>query len=139
MTRFSFMSRFHLHVRFSSLAHFHFFLLYILNMSLQRVLEVARKNGMPVIITDNSGSEPMVILPLEQFEAMAFSAQSSALSAQSEKDPALEQAIAEMTAERLKSRVEEAAVQLEDLAKQAKENPEISLEERFYLEPLEDE
>ena len=141
------------HFGLNSLAHFHFFLLYIFNMSLQRVLEIARKNGMPVIITDNSGLDPMVILPLEQFEALIGGEKvaqggstSNVLRPTIELDPepstqdaGLDQAIAEMTAERLKSRVEEAAVQLEDLAKQAQENPEISLEERFYLEPLEDE
>lgn len=108
---------------------------------------------MPVIITDNSGLDPMVILPLEQFEALIGGEKvaqggstSNVLRPTIELDPepstqdaGLDQAIAEMTAERLKSRVEEAAVQLEDLAKQAQENPEISLEERFYLEPLEDE
>lgn len=40
-------------------------------MSMQRVLETARKLGLPVIMTDVAGREPMVIMPLEQFEAMA--------------------------------------------------------------------
>jgi len=39
-------------------------------MSLQNVFESARKMGVPVIVTDPSGREPMVVLPLEQFEAM---------------------------------------------------------------------
>lgn len=133
------------------LVRFSFLLLHILTMSLQHVLEVARKNGMPVIITDMSGREPMVIMPLEQFEAMAFSTQSSMLntqfsvsSTQSQKDTApgirnseLDNAIAEMAAERAKSRMEEAARQLEDLTKQTQSplDEEIPLEERFYIEP----
>lgn len=40
-------------------------------MSLQRVIDIARKNGMPVVVTDPAGHHPMVVLSLEQFEAMA--------------------------------------------------------------------
>lgn len=124
-------------------------------MSLQRVLETGRKIGMPVIITDLSGRDPMVILPLEQFEAMAGTAQKgtsvtkkapvelprrvppSSDSAFSLTDSA-EQAFADMTAERAKARVEEAATQLEAVVAKSPENPDFSLEERFYLEPVED-
>ena len=121
-------------------------------MSLQHVLEVARKNGMPVIITDMSGREPMVIMPLEQFEAMAFSTQSSTLSTeyrvpsnQSQKDPSLgtrnlelDNAIAEMAAERARSRMEDAASQLENLSKQSPSDDDTPLEERFFIEPTND-
>lgn len=43
----------------------------IFSMSLQRVIDIARKNGMPVVVTDPAGHHPMVVLSLEQFEAMA--------------------------------------------------------------------
>ena len=39
-------------------------------MSLQRVFESARKLGLPVVVTDPSGREPFVLLPLDQFEAL---------------------------------------------------------------------
>lgn len=39
-------------------------------MSLQRIIEVARRQGMPVILTDVAGREPMVVLPLEAYEKM---------------------------------------------------------------------
>lgn len=39
-------------------------------MSWQRIMEVARKQGMPVIVTDVAGREPMVILPLEGYERL---------------------------------------------------------------------
>lgn len=39
-------------------------------MSLQRIIELARRQGMPVILTDVAGREPMVVLPLEAYEAM---------------------------------------------------------------------
>jgi hypothetical protein len=118
-------------------------------MSLQRVLETARKTGAPVIVTDVAGREPMVILPLEQFEALTGvgsetvrpAVRTAPVAPRREtkivvEDP-VDRAFAEMAAERLKNRMEETAVQIESLADQAK-NPEISLEERFYLEPVDD-
>jgi len=39
-------------------------------MSMQRVFEMARKMGLPVVVTDVTGREPFVLLPLDQFEAM---------------------------------------------------------------------
>lgn len=39
-------------------------------MSLQRVLELARRQGAPVIVTDVAGREPLVILPLEAYEQL---------------------------------------------------------------------
>ena len=39
-------------------------------MSLQRVLELARRQGMPVVVTDVAGREPLVILPLDIYEGL---------------------------------------------------------------------
>ena len=39
-------------------------------MSLQRVIEVGRKQGIPVIVTDIAGREPMVLLPLDSYERL---------------------------------------------------------------------
>ncbi|MBU2613121.1 hypothetical protein KJ925_01500 [Patescibacteria group bacterium] len=121
-------------------------------MSLQRVLETARKTGTPVILTDVAGREPLVILPLEQFEAMAGVGSDGGKS--SHREPSVrkehsfspkkshietvDEAFAEMAAERLKSRVEDVAVQIETLVDSGVEKSEIPLEERFYLEPVED-
>ena len=41
-----------------------------INMSWQRILESARKNGYPVIVTDIAGREPMVVMPFDTFEEM---------------------------------------------------------------------
>ncbi|MDO8618137.1 MAG: hypothetical protein Q7N87_04615 [Candidatus Uhrbacteria bacterium] len=40
-------------------------------MSWQRILELARQRGLPVIVTDIGGREPMAILPLEEYERLA--------------------------------------------------------------------
>ena len=39
-------------------------------MSWQRIIEVARKQGMPVIVTDVAGREPMVLMPLNGYERL---------------------------------------------------------------------
>lgn len=39
-------------------------------MSLERVIEVGRRQGMPVIVTDVGGREPMVLLPLNAYERL---------------------------------------------------------------------
>jgi len=119
-------------------------------MSLQRVLETARKTGTPVILTDVAGRDPMVILPLEQFEALTGVSAETAKPAHrtapvpprreaktSVSDP-VDRAFAEMAAERLKNRMEETAIDLETLADQSTVSAEIPLEERFYLEPVDD-
>lgn len=39
-------------------------------MSWQRIIEVARRQGMPVIVTDVAGREPMVLMPLDGYERL---------------------------------------------------------------------
>lgn len=111
-------------------------------MSFQRVIETARKTGVPVIMTDVAGREPMVILSLEQFEAMAGdSARESAAAPRkevkkekSELDRDVERALAELAAEKAEARLNEVAA---DVAAGNVEEA-LSIEERFYLEPVED-
>ena len=40
-------------------------------MSWQRIVELARRQKMPVIITDAAGLEPRVLLPLEKYEHLS--------------------------------------------------------------------
>jgi hypothetical protein len=104
-------------------------------MSLQRVFESARKMGVPVIVTDPAGRDPMVVLPLEQFEALAGSV--------NEPVSAPVKEVAKMEAPKVSSFDSEIALkekQLEDylLNKAKKSTDELPIEERFYIEPLED-
>jgi len=101
-------------------------------MSMQRVFESARKLGVPIILTDPSGRDPMVILPLEQFEAMAGEshpvAPSQAPAVPLNKAPEPQRSpVMGLTPEEQKS--------FEALLM---ENPDIPVEERFYLEPVDD-
>ena len=69
-------------------------------MSFQRIFDMVRRQGMPMIVTDQAGKSPLVVLPFEVYEAL----------------------------------MGEGATKSEP-----KLSPEISLEERFYIEPLEDQ
>src|SRR5262245_33195529 len=114
-------------------------------MSLQRVLETARKTGLPVIVTDVAGREPMVILPLEQYEALTDSEETVAPSLPKVAQPRQEIKTVPLPIDAdegvnvLSESKESTSVRLEAVAEQSLEDEEeIPLEERFYLEPVED-
>jgi hypothetical protein len=118
-------------------------------MSLQRIFESARKLGVPVILTDPAGREPMVVLTLEQFEAIAGTTEAQSEPTQtsvrrgrpSSRRPA-EAPKGEdfmFPVEDIGSRPAATEPSIEDFSSQAPSGAEISLDERFYLEPLEDE
>ncbi len=113
-------------------------------MALQRILESARKLGVPVIITDVAGRDPFVILPLEQFEAMA-GVEGKEMKQESIKSikpvPSLEGELPEPTTHfslnevqrEILPKIEEKEAKPE--IQEVEENP---LEERFYLEPMDE-
>lgn len=107
-------------------------------MSLQRVLETARRTGTPVIITDVSGREPMVVMPIEQFEALTGEAPArQAPRPTLSKEERVERVLAEMAAQRSEERMNDAALKIESLSLEVPAD-DLTLEERFYLEPVED-
>lgn len=112
-------------------------------MSFQRVIETARRTGVPVIMTDVAGREPMVILSLEQFEAMAGDGAREPVVRRSQapagrpvqKD--VDAALADIAEEQTHVRTDRSA----DAVKQevaADDLAGLAIEERFYLEPVED-
>jgi len=118
-------------------------------MSLQRVFESARKLGVPVIMTDPAGREPMVILTLEQFEAIAGTP------SEMPKEPVQANGRRGRPAGRRPADIPKsedflypldnpasqpaaAEPSFEDFPAQPPAEAEISLDERFYLEPLDD-
>lgn len=118
-------------------------------MSLQRVFESARKLGVPVIMTDPAGREPMVVLTLEQFEAMAGTGSEPGREPTSNpvrrgrppsRRPAESPKVDDFAfpADELKAQPSLAEPALEDYPVPTPSEGEISLDERFYLEPLDD-
>lgn len=99
-------------------------------MSLQRVFESARRLGLPVVVTDPAGRDPFVLLPLDQFEAMAGS---SIQSASPEREP--------RNAKNPLNTAEKSTPAPTSPAPSVRlpESEEIPLEERFYLETAEGE
>lgn len=113
-------------------------------MSLQRIIESARKLGVPVIMTDPAGREPLVIVSLEQFEAMAGTSQEGLQDRQTE-DPryskfATDNSSSESDSLTQISDSEEVPqdVYLEDMPP-TQVSKVMTDEERFYLEPLDDQ
>jgi len=94
-------------------------------MSLQRIFESARRLQVPIIVTDPAGRDPMVLLTLEHFEAMAGSQEGETVAKPAAKPKAT-------LSEKWEPQSEPLPVEAEKLA-------EISLEERFYLEPVDEE
>ncbi len=98
-------------------------------MSWQRILEVARRQGTPIIVSDIAGREPMVILPFDEYERL-IDQRSPPITPRARSEE-----IAANIAEAFESEL--ASVDAEEPIK-SKENEEMSLEERFYLEPLDE-
>lgn len=56
-------------------------------MSLQRVLELARRQNMAVVVTDVAGREPLVVLPLDTYERLLDQPPASEIKSRSPEPP----------------------------------------------------
>ncbi len=123
-------------------------------MSWKRIFKTARRLGTPVIVADEDGNEPVVVLPLDAYEKMSGSApEAKRHKVRDEEDD-------ELTADRMASIFESAMESLEEenLSKESQKNQntgmdgvlesevpgsvleaEMPLEDKYYFEPLEDE
>ncbi|HWQ99897.1 MAG TPA: hypothetical protein VN397_03570 [Candidatus Methylomirabilis sp.] len=127
-------------------------------MSLKHVLETAKRLGIPVVITDDSGEAAQVVMPFDDFAAMVGHATppprkntlspSIALGTGHAEEPRvtkkrkgedeIAEALADLTIERMSDQAREATDRLErDMG--VRENSQGFLEDRFYLEPIDDE
>ncbi len=108
-------------------------------MSWQRILESARRLGAPVIVTDIAGREPMVILPFEQYDRLLDGSQPSvrpAVSSTARKETVIPIKV-ELKAENI---VTEELPNLSSISSApTQEAGDLTLEERFYLEPVEED
>ncbi len=106
-------------------------------MSLQRIFESARKLGLPVIVTDLSGRDPMVVLPLEQFEAMAGAGEAR------EPEPLISSQLTKPVTEPEVAVISQVPV-ISEVApvvspQMTHFSSEISLEEGFYIDSVSDQ
>lgn len=97
-------------------------------MSFQRMLEMARRHGMPLVVTDPNGKEPMVVLPMEVYEALVEGG--SVATPGPAKRPVNEPVVVPVR--------DASPVSPAKKANEPEILAELSIEERFYIEPLED-
>ena len=143
-------------------------------MSWQRILEIARHRGMPMIVTDIAGREPLVVLSLDEYESLnegggAKSKAPSAVRPEPVGEPVRFEPVTRMevpqdsmrsfqqrefdqydvrprakpvTVGPVSQAFEPEISAMPDSAQVSLENPpvdDLATEERFYLEPSEDE
>lgn len=91
---------------------------------------VARRQGMPVIVSDADGKEPMVVLPLEIYEAL--------LNESSLAPRPAPRASSEGVREPMRVPVRDVSSESTIAESEPEFLAELSMEERFYIEPLEE-
>lgn len=99
-------------------------------MSFQRMLEMARRHGMPIVVTDPNGKEPMVVLPMEAYEALIGGGSGSQVASRKLQVP-MGEPIMVPVRDGSSPTPKPAEAEPENLA-------ELSMEERFYMEPLDE-
>jgi hypothetical protein len=112
-------------------------------MSLNHILDTARKLGIPVVITNERGESPQVVMPFEDFASMVGVSRpitgkprvTDKVEAEEGRDE-IAQALADLTIERIEHEVEEPVSPSGAGAPEASD--ERFLEDNFYFEPLED-
>jgi hypothetical protein len=129
-------------------------------MSWQKIFNTARRFGTPVIVTDQAGTDPMVILPFDIYEGLisenggpnSYSVKpknKKSLDRMAEPDASVE-SILEIPYEDIENQKNGLTEPINDIKTIKKTNDlpdrapdslegDISLEERFYFEPMEDE
>lgn len=118
-------------------------------MSWPQVFKTARRLGAPVIVTDQAGQDPLIILSLEIYEGLADqegTAKRQPRSRSTEPDESIfelqpEEALP-VTSSRILAKESQKIQDETEIGEQEAEvgnNQEISLDERFYFEPLDDE
>ena len=118
-------------------------------MPLQHVLDTARRLGIPVVITDEAGDAAQVVMPFDDFAAMVGASSPAPkrkpravppppASPSPTREPISDE-IAEALADIQFEGIREEPFTRDDVAKAPPPSDDGFLEEKFYLEPLDDE
>ncbi|MCC7522642.1 hypothetical protein IT407_02495 [Candidatus Uhrbacteria bacterium] len=103
-------------------------------MSFQRIFETARRMGSPLVVTDPAGREPMVVMTLEAFERMGDGLPST--TPKTTTSPKTTMPVQDEVRVEPMSQINEMVIEVMGEPEKA-EVSEISMEERFFLEPEE--
>jgi hypothetical protein len=115
-------------------------------MSLNHILDTARKLGIPVVITNERGESPQVVMPFEDFASMVGVSRPGAgkpritdrMEIEEERDE-IAQALADLTMERFDEQADEPIPSMDEGQEEEPGAAEEGfLEDNFYFEPLED-
>jgi hypothetical protein len=109
-------------------------------MGLNHILDTARKLGIPVIITNDRGDSPQVVMPFEDFASMVGVSTSMnkrpRMSKSDDEDDEIAQALADLAKEEMERGAHTDGMATDDIEIPKDER---FVEENFYFEPLEDE
>ena len=112
-------------------------------MGLNHILDTARKLGIPVVITNDRGESPQVVMPFEDFASMVGVGAGMAggrprmtASAPEAHQDEIAQALADLTMERIEEQGESPESGLETEGPAGEDDR--FLEDNFYFEPVED-
>ena len=128
-------------------------------MSWQRIFKAARRMNAPVVLADQGGTDPLVILPLAQYERLLDQSESNVSldmpsSRRAAPDGRVESVFEDLPMDDLLPPAFKTDFLAKDKQKKSEnqagdesldqdgvpgQGAEISLDERFYFEPLEDE
>jgi hypothetical protein len=128
-------------------------------MSWQRIFKAARRMNAPVVLADQGGTDPLVILPLAQYERLLDQSESNISldmpsSRRASPDGRVESVFEDIPLDDLLPAAFKSDFLAKDKQKKSEnqagdeslgqddvpsQGTEISLDERFYFEPLEDE
>ncbi len=100
-------------------------------MSFQRILAAAKRLGVPLLVTDGEGREPVVILPLEAYETLAAGKRRVPEPLTESISIPVTSPIAPTRLERLSAEVPEESGREFD----GQDLAGLTLEERFYVNP----
>ena len=104
-------------------------------MSFSNVLQNAKKYGFPLVITDAEGRDPYVLLPFDQFDAMM----SSTPLREAVIPRVIEDVIEDEMETQRNTKIQSTAESLEKRSTELENSAVLSEEEKFYLEPIDDE
>lgn len=112
-------------------------------MSIKKILETAGRLGIPVVITNDRGETPQVVMPFEDFVSMVglpgAGPTRPRIREDVEEEDEVAQALADLTFERVQEQMRDSAERLSRSVERPREaTDQAFLEESFYMEPLED-
>ncbi len=111
-------------------------------MSFQRIFEMVKRQGMPLVITDGQGKDPLIVLPLDLYEALADGRAVGPTDPGAEQEPVIVPVKDESTRPDASGHAENGLGRFASPPKPPAEADllaDLSREERFYIESIDED